>query len=212
MNNCNKKSNYVAMIEDEPITLEEYNVRLEYYLKSKYIERPDLIHKARNNMEERKAALRDIINERIILKEAKKLKVHEKQEVKDMMKLYTQQIILNNYLEELLAGEIKVSEEDIDEFYSKNRGKFIGMDPDKIRFLINRELSLRQYEIKLKEILDKLKQKYRIEENESAIRPIVSETNILQGQEDMGDRRPIPQPQLPEAKIKSPKKELPKQD
>lgn len=182
MNSCSKKKAWVAKIENEPITVEDFNVRFEYYLKSKYFQQPDLLPRARNSMEERKSALKDMINERVILIEAKKLKIDNKQEVKDMVKLYTQQIILNAYIEQHLAGSIKVNEKDIDEYYNKYRAKFKDMDPDKAKFLINRELSMQQYEIKLKDILDKLRDKYVILENENAIRPIISETSPIMGE------------------------------
>ena len=187
---------WVAKIEGEVITLDDFNVRFEYYLKSKYMQQPDMIPRARNSMEERKLAMRDMINERLILQEARKLKVHEKDEVKDMIRLYQQQIVLNSYIEQNLAGDIKVAEADIDAYYGKNRKKFRGMDPDKVRFLIRRELSMKQYEIKLKEILDTLKNKYRIKENESAIRPIMGELNIPQPQVG-GTGMPVPRPKLP---------------
>lgn len=213
---CSKKKVWVAKIEKEMVTIDDFNVRFEYYLKSKYFQQPELIPIARNSMEERKSALKDMINERVILIEAKKLKFDKKQEIKDLIKLYTQQIVLNAYIEQKLAGSIKVADKDIDEYYNKNRAKFRDMDPDRVRFLINRELSMQLYEVKLREILEKLRDKYVIEENENAIRPIVgnmapmmNETNIKPGQKDKNGAQIIPQAQIPQTGAVVPKQETP---
>ncbi len=212
MNSCSDEKSWVAKIDGKTITIEDFNVRFEYYLKSKYFQQPDMIPMARNNMEERKTALRDMIHERLILEEAKKIKIHEKDEIKDMIKLYTQQIILNAYIEQNLAGSINVDEKAIDEYHKKFRNKFRHIsDPDQVKRLIERELKMQQYEVKLKEIIDKLKNKYRIVENENVIRPIIG-TNVLQGQGDEGAGMPVPAtPKIPGVKVKppEPKKEQP---
>ena len=48
-------------------------------------------------------------------------------------------------------------------------------------------------------VIDKLKNKYRIQENEESIRPIINETNILQGEDKEGKKTGLPlmQPNLP---------------
>lgn len=207
MVNCSKKKAWVAKIEGETITIDDFNVRFEYYLKSKYTQQPELIPRARNSMEERKAALKDMINEKLILKEAKKMKIHEKDEVKDLIKLYTHQIVLNAYIEQHLAGDIKVGEEEVSAYYNENKAEFRNVDPDFAQRKIRYILMMKKYDMKIMEILDSLKNKYRIEENESAIRPIISETNILQEQGDIG--KGLPMPQIPGAAIKIPVKKEP---
>lgn len=208
-NTCSKKKGWVAKIEGEKITLDEFNTRFEYYLKSKYMQaqRPDLIPQARNSMEERKAALKDMINEKLILKEAKKMKLHKREEVQNLIKLYTQQIVLNAYIEEYLAGDINVAEQEITDFYNKNRSDFRNMDPDFAKRKIRYQLMMQKYDKKIMEILAKLKNKYRIDENESAIRPIVSESNVMGTQRLPG--KTLPMPRMPQANIK---KEQPAMD
>ena len=208
--NCSKKNKWVAKIEGDTITIDDFNVRFEYYLKSKYVQQPELIPMARNSMEERKAALKDMINEKLILIEAKKMKFHEKEEVKDMIKLYTQQIILNAYIEQNLAGDIEVGEEEINDYYNANKAEFRNVDPNFARRRIRSLLMMKKYDVKIIEILDGLKNKYRIEENESVIRPIISETNVLPEQSNL--EKSIPLLQTPEAKIKAPEKEQPKKE
>ncbi|MBU1077545.1 MAG: SurA N-terminal domain-containing protein [Spirochaetes bacterium] len=214
---CSNNKNWVAKIEGEKISLEEFNTRFEYYLKSKYMQaqRPDLIPQARNSMEERKAALKDMINERLILKEARKLKLHKREEVQSLMKLYTQQIILNAYIEEYLAGDIQVEEEEIMEFYNKNRNDFRNMDPDMAKRRIKYQLMMQKYDRKIMEVLAQLKNKYRIDENESAIRPIVSEKSVMDGTGQMPGKG-MNMPQMPTANIKktepAPAPEAPKTD
>jgi len=201
MVNCSKKKKWVAKIEGESISVDDFNVRFEYYLKSKYFQQPDIIPQARNSMEERKAALKEMINEQLILKEAKKMKFHEKEEVKDLIKIYKDQIILQAYLEENITKEIEVGDEEINNYYNANKREFRNDDPElalrKIKFLLMKE----KYDKKVMEILDSLKNKYRIEENEESIRPIINESNIMQGTGEFEGG--LPMPQIPDAKIKT---------
>jgi len=180
---CGKKKIWVAKIDGEPISLDEFNVRFEYYLKSKYIQNPEYIPKARTDMEERRACLKDMINEKLILAEAKKLKLHKREDVKNLIKLYTQQIIINAYIEEYLSDDIKVNEKEISEYYEKNKAEFRGVDPELAKRKIQYQLTLQKYDRKISEILEKLRGKYRIEENENAIRPIMA-GNIGTSQEE----------------------------
>ncbi|MDD5065604.1 MAG: SurA N-terminal domain-containing protein [bacterium] len=176
---CGKKKQYVAVVEGDSISLDEFNLRFEYYLKSKYFQQPELIPQARNSMEERKLVLKDMINEKLILKEAKKMNIDKKDEVKNLIKLYTQQIILNAYIEQYLANDIQVSDLEMNEFYAKNQDKFRNVDPEYAKRSIKYQLMMQKYDKKITEILDKLRNLYRVEEDESVIRPIYNETNVL---------------------------------
>lgn len=177
--NCGKKSQIVAEVEGDKITLDEFNLRFEYYLKSKYYQQPEIIPQARNSMEERKLVLRDMINEKIILKEAQKLKLDKRDDVKNLIKLYTQQIVLNAYIEQYLANDINVTDVEITDFYNKNRDKFRNVDPEYAKRSIRYQLMMQKYDVKITEVLDKLKNLYRINENEAAIRPLYSDTNAM---------------------------------
>ncbi len=170
---CGKKEIIVANVAGEKITLSDFNTRFEYYLQAKYAQQPDLIPQARNSLEERKAVLRDMINEKLILKEAKKLKIDKQEDVKNMIKLSTQQIILKAYIDKFLSKDIKVSEAEIDDFYNKNKKYFKNADPEMARKQIKYQLTLKQYDKKIAELIDKLKNKYTITENDDAIRPIL---------------------------------------
>lgn len=171
---CGKKKVWVAKIDGKKITLDDFNVRFEYYLKSKYMQNPEMIPQARADMEERKACLKDMINEALVLEEAKKLKIDKREEVKNLIKLYTQQIILNAYIEEFIGDSIKVSEEEINKYYNENRAQFKNVDPEFAKKRIEYQLTLLKYDKKISEILEKLRGQYKIEENENAIRPIIS--------------------------------------
>ncbi len=183
---CGKKSQIVAEVEGDKITVDEFNLRFEYYLKSKYYQQPEIIPQARNSMEERKLVLRDMINEKIILKEAQKLKLDKRDDVKNLIKLYTQQIVLNAYIEQYLANDINVTDVEITDFYNKNRDKFRNVDPEYAKRSIRYQLMMQKYDVKITEVLDKLKNLYRINENEAAIRPLYSDTNAMQSVPQQG--------------------------
>ncbi len=197
--NCNKKAVTVAKIDSQKINLDEFNVRFEYYLKSKYVQQPDYIPRARNDMEERRACLKDMINENLILNEAKKLKLDKKEDVKNLIKLYTQQIIINAYIEQYLAGDIKVSKEEVEQFYRQNKSQFAGVEPELALKKIEYQLTLQKYDKKISEILDNLKGKYRIDINENAIRPIMGGGLG----ETTGQDKETPSLNIPKAQIKT---------
>ncbi|MBN1898695.1 MAG: SurA N-terminal domain-containing protein [Spirochaetes bacterium] len=171
---CGGGKNVVARIEGNKITLDDFNVRFEYYLKSKYIQAPEYIPTARADMEERMSCLKDMVNENLILLEAKKMKLDKRDDVKGLIKLYTQQIVINAYIEEYLADDIKVEDSEISDFYQKNRSQFRGMDPEMAKRRIRFEIMRQKYDKKISQILDKLRGKYQIEQNENIIRPIMS--------------------------------------
>ncbi len=170
---CGKKEVIVANVAGEKITLADFNTRFEYYLQAKYAQQPQMIPQARNSLEERKAVLRDMINEKLILKEAKKMKIDKQEDVKNMIKLSTQQIILKSYIDKFLAKDINVNDADIDAFYDKNKKYFKNADPEMARKQIKYQLTLKAYDKKIAELIDKLKNKYTIQENDDAIRPIL---------------------------------------
>lgn len=176
---CGKKKSHVAVVNGAPVSVEEFNLRFEYYLRSKYYQQPELIPQARNSMEERKTVLKDMVNEKLILLEAKKMKIDKRDDVQNLIKLYTQQIILNAYIEQNLASEIQVGDEEVKDFYNKNREKFRTVDPEYAIRSIKYQLMMQKYDKKITEVLDKLKGYYRVDYNESAIRPIYNETNVL---------------------------------
>lgn len=197
---CSNSNNWVAKVDGDKITVNDFNVRFDYYLKSKYFQNPELIPQARNNMEERKAALKDMINERLILLEAKKLKIDKSPEVQNLIRLYNQQIILNNYIEKYLASDLNVSDEEMMAFYNQHKADFRNVDPDMAKRKIKYQLMMVKYDKKITEVIDKLKDKYRIEESENGIRPIYNESSVSKNQQEMMQmpmqRSTTPSPQM----------------
>jgi len=181
---CSKKEQWVAKVEGEKISLDDFNFRFDMYLKNAYADAPDLIPLKKNSMEEREAFLKELVNEILLLKEAKKMGIPKQEDVKRLIRLTKQQIIIQAYVSQLnLLNDIRVSEEDVDKYYKENKEYFKGRDPEYVRMYIYRRLVLAQQKQKLDNIVDKLKNKYRIQVNEDAIRPIMSESNILNNQQ-----------------------------
>lgn len=204
---CSNSNNWVAKVDGDKITVSDFNVRFDYYLKSKYFQNPELIPQARNNMDERKAALKDMVNEKLILLEAKKLKIDKSPDVQNLIKLYTQQIILNNYIEKYLASDLNVSDEEMMAFYNQHKADFRNVDPDLAKRKIKYQLMMVKYDKKISEVIDKLKDKYRIEESENGIRPIYNESSVSKNPQEM-----MQMPNMPRTTSPSPQMNRPMQN
>lgn len=164
--NINKK--WVAKIDGSRISLEDFNTRYDYYLKSKFMD-PKEIEANRINPEEKSQCLRDMINEQLIINEARKQKLHTKDEVKQLMKMYTQQIVLQYYIDQNIGHRLNVSDPEIDNYYREKRAEFANLDPEMARNKIRYMLMLRKMDEELSVVLAKLNEKAKILRNESLI-------------------------------------------
>ncbi len=187
-----KDVKYVAEVDNVKITLDEFNAGFDLYLQMKYGQDIEKIMEAKNSMQERKEYLRELINRKLLMLEAQKAGIPEREDVKQAIKFYTETLIIQAYLSQIInLEEIKPTDKEIDKYYAKHRSKLKGLSPLQAKKYIEYQLAMLKSQYKIGEIVEKLRGKYKIIEHDEVLRPIFSTemTNI----QKKTNRRIIPQ-------------------
>ncbi len=124
----------VAFVNDQAITLSELQ---EQYGKAKKLA-PDITEEE---------VLNTMINRLLLLSEAKKYSIEAP----------TKEEILNEYIDLKVRAFITVSEKDIEAFYESNKEKFAGKDLEDVREEIEKYLTEKELNTRLKEALKELR-------------------------------------------------------
>lgn len=124
----------VAFVDERAITLSEF----EDYYKNTIRIKPEI---------KKEEVLNTMINRILLLREAKKLRIDAPSE----------DTIISEYIELKLRTFIKITEEDMKEFYEKNRIEFSGVDFEDVRDKIEFYLTELEVNVKLKKHLEDLK-------------------------------------------------------
>ncbi len=124
----------VACVDDQAITLSEFQ---EQFNSAKKLT-PDITGEE---------VLDTMINRLLLLREAKKY----------MIEAPSNEEMLNEYIDLKVRAFIRVSEKDIEEFYGANKDKFKGKDYDDVREEIEKYLTEKELNERLKETLKKLR-------------------------------------------------------
>ena len=126
----------VAFVDDRAIILSELNENYKDTLKLK----PDI---------KKEEVLNTMINRILLLREARKLRIEAP----------TKDEILREYIELKLKTFIKITEEDIREFYEKNRSEFGRAEFDDVRDKIEDYLVEKEVNERLKRHIEELRSK-----------------------------------------------------
>lgn len=126
----------VAFVDDEAITLSEFQQQYKNTLKLS----PQI-----NEVE----VLNTMINRKLLLKEAKKYRIDASSEDE----------VMKEYIDLKVRAFIKVSETEIEDFYKRNILKFSGRDYEDAREEIEKYLTEKELNEKLKEALEDLRKK-----------------------------------------------------
>ncbi len=124
----------VAFVNDQAITLSELQ---EQYGKTKKLT-PDITEEE---------VLNTMINRLLLLSEAKKYSIEAP----------TKEEILNEYIDLKVRAFITVSEKDIEAFYEAHKDKFTGKDFEDVREEIEKYLTEKELNTRLKEVLKELR-------------------------------------------------------
>lgn len=126
----------VAFVNDQAITLSELQ---EQYGNAKKLA-PDITEEE---------VLNTMINRLLLLSEAMKYSIEAP----------TKEEILNEYIDLKVRAFITISEKDIEAFYATNEDKFIGKDFEDVREEIEKYLTEKELNTRLKEALKELRKK-----------------------------------------------------
>ncbi len=109
--------------------------------------------------------LNEVINQRIMYNKAVQAGVLDKPEVKAMMKVATDTAVVQYYIREKFKNEIGVSDQEVEAFYNEHRDNF-KMEPiEQAEKKIRQYLSSQKLLLKMKKMVDELKDVARIERN-----------------------------------------------
>ena len=126
----------VAFVNDQAITLSELQ---EQYGNAKKLA-PDITEEE---------VLNTMINRLLLLSEAKKYSIEAP----------TKEEMLNEYIDLKVRAFITISEKDIEVFYAANEDKFIGKEFEDVREEIEKYLTEKELNTRLKEALKELRKK-----------------------------------------------------
>ncbi len=124
----------VASVNDQAITLSEFRERFKETKKLT----PDITEEE---------VLNAMINRLLLLREAKKYSIEAP----------SKEEMLNEYIDLKLRAFIRVGEKDVEDFYSANKDKFQGKNYEDARDEIEKYLTEKELNTKLKETLKELR-------------------------------------------------------
>jgi len=114
---------YVARVGSDKITAESF--------KNRMLDVPTYYRGFLETEGGRRQYLEGIVNEGILVELAKAKGIHRRPEVRDRIKALEDQILLEQVVDELKKGPLKVEDSKIDEYYENNRDFY--MHPPRVR-------------------------------------------------------------------------------
>ena len=107
----------LARVNGHVITLEEFEQEMERL--------PEPAKLQMISDDERRKFLQELINQELLLQEAKKRRLHENEEILTDVEKYKKGLIINALGEELCLGKDEVSDEEMEAYYQENKKEFV---------------------------------------------------------------------------------------
>jgi hypothetical protein len=191
ISSCKKQfsGEWIAKIEGEPITLDELNTL--YYAQHKHLfnitreeidkfsKDPELIK--RMPTLNKQFYLDELIKQKLIYNKAMKDNILDKKEMQAIIQIATEGAIVQAYIKEKFKDDIKVTDEEVEDLYAKERNKrYKGVPIDQAERHIRQYLMSRKMQTKLIELVENLREQSRIEKNEDVLKKIMTPTEPSQ--------------------------------
>ena len=158
---------WVAKINNTVITLDDFKREFAVHVYSLPAD-PKQKEKYKNNEENKKKFLINLINEYLIYKKALAEGYDKKPFVKDLLKAVTRRAIIQVYLNDKIEPKLREpSEQEIEAIYNQNKKLFAGVDIDVARQQIRMQLLQRQYNQYLSDLIDELKGEAKVIRNDN---------------------------------------------
>lgn len=110
------KTSILAKVSSKKITKTEFNYRLNQY--------SDEDKKLFESKENKEKLLDSMINEEILLIQAKKKKLHKNAEYKQKLDLLKKELLIQDFIQKEVADVVTVSKSDIEKYYLKHESRF----------------------------------------------------------------------------------------
>lgn len=177
---------WVAKIDGETITLEELNTL--YYAQhqhllnvskeeiDRYAQDPALLKRIPTL--NRKFFLEELIKQRLIYNKAVKDGLLDQKEVKAVVQIAREGAVVQSYVKEKFKDDIKISNEEIEAFYLKERNRrYRGVPIDQAEKHIKQFLLSRKMQKKLMGLVESLRDESIIEKNETVLEKVSGTTD-----------------------------------
>lgn len=183
---CKKQfsGEWVAKIEGETITIDELNSM--YYAQHKHLlnitkeevdkfsSDPDIIK--RMPTLNKQFYLDELIKQRLIYNKAVKDGILDDKEIQSVIQIAKEGAVVQAYVKEKFKDDIKISDEEVEAIYAKERNKrYKGVPIDQAERHIKQYLFSRKLQAKLIQLVENLREQSRIEKNEDALKKIMSQ-------------------------------------
>jgi len=131
---CEKKeeAKVVAKIGDKPITLEEFEREIESL--------PDFYKPLLLEPKAKKEFLEKLIDREILLLEARKAGVYEREDVRKKIQECEKGVVLDAFLSQILTGKDEVTEEEAKRYYDEHKEEFFMNESIRVRHIVVRTL------------------------------------------------------------------------
>ena len=126
------KGKELARVNDSVITLEEFEQEMEQL--------PQFLKLQMVSEEGRKEFLQKLINQELLLQEARKKGLHKDEKILANLEMLKKGLIINALQEELCAGKDEVSDEEVEAYYQENKEDFILEEQVRVRHILVKTL------------------------------------------------------------------------
>ncbi len=191
LSSCKKQysGEWVAKIEGESITLDELNTM--YYAQHKHLlnisreeidkfsKDPELVK--RMPTLNKQFYLDELIKQKLIYNKAVKDGILDKEEMQAVIQIAKEGAIVQAYIKEKFRDDIKVTDEEVEMIYAKERNKrYKGVPIDQAERHIKQYLMSRKMQTKLIELVENLREQSRIEKNEDVLKELTTTSKSSQ--------------------------------
>ncbi len=174
---------WIAKINKDVITVDMLDAFYYAQQKSIYNESKEEIDKlatdpesvAKNPTLNKVEFLENFIRQRLVYNKAVDDGIMDNEEVKAHIEMAKEAVVVAQYVKSKFKDEIAVTDEDIEQMYSRNRGKFQGVPIEQAEQYISQQLFQQKLQMKLRDLVESLKEQSIIEKNTALLQGVKEE-------------------------------------
>lgn len=193
---------WITKIDDETITDNELNAYYYAQMKSIYNLPKEEIDKLaqdpaqleRNPLLNKSNFLEQMIQQRLVYKKAIDDGILKNEELKTLLDISKEGLVVQYYIREKFKNDIAISPQEVEMVYNQQRTRFKGVPIDQAEMYIKQQLFQQKLNMKIKELVDTLRDERKIEKNMDLLRKELSTQSPMQQAPQQGQ---VPQPQQP---------------
>jgi len=191
---------WIAKIDDETITDNELNAYYYAQMKSIYNLPKEEIDKLaqdpaqleRNPLLNKNNFLEQMIQQRLVYKKAIDDGTLKNEELQTLLDISKEGLVVQYYIREKFKNDISIAPQEVEMIYNQQRARFKGVPIDQAEMYIKQQLFQQKLNMKIKELVDTLRDEKKIEKNMDLLRKELSTQSPIQ---QAPQQEQVPQPQ-----------------